>query len=144
LGLTLDKRSNVACDKDKMTNVPGVFVAGDMTRGQSLIVWAIAEGRAAARGVDRWLMGPRPPAKPEAKGAGIGWKTAKGAFREWMDQGVNARRGHRLPKRGRLSANFRKSRKGKVGKHDEIHLRDGRGGLFLGEGHHLGVHPVAC
>jgi glutamate synthase (NADPH/NADH) small chain len=63
LGLTLDKRSNVACDKDKMTNVPGVFVAGDMTRGQSLIVWAIAEGRAAARGVDRWLMGPKASGK---------------------------------------------------------------------------------
>jgi glutamate synthase (NADPH/NADH) small chain len=40
-----------------MTSVPGVFVAGDMGRGQSLIVWAIAEGRACAAGVDRWLMG---------------------------------------------------------------------------------------
>jgi glutamate synthase (NADPH) small chain len=40
-----------------MTNIPGVFVAGDMTRGQSLIVWAIAEGRSAAKGVDQWLMG---------------------------------------------------------------------------------------
>ena len=40
-----------------MTNVPGVFAAGDMGRGQSLIVWAIAEGRACAAGVDRWLMG---------------------------------------------------------------------------------------
>ncbi len=40
-----------------MTNVPGVFVAGDMGRGQSLIVWAIAEGRSCAAGVDRWLMG---------------------------------------------------------------------------------------
>ena len=40
-----------------MTSVPGVFVAGDMGRGQSLIVWAIAEGRASAAGVDRWLMG---------------------------------------------------------------------------------------
>jgi glutamate synthase (NADPH/NADH) small chain len=47
-----------------MTTVPGVFTAGDMTRGQSLIVWAIAEGRHAAAGVDAWLMGstdlPRP------------------------------------------------------------------------------------
>ena len=47
-----------------MTSVPGVFVAGDAGRGQSLIVWAIAEGRAAAHGVDSWLMGssqlPRP------------------------------------------------------------------------------------
>jgi glutamate synthase (NADPH/NADH) small chain len=40
-----------------MTNVPGVFVAGDMGRGQSLIVWAIAEGRAAAAGADRYLTG---------------------------------------------------------------------------------------
>jgi glutamate synthase (NADPH/NADH) small chain len=39
------------------TSVPGVFVAGDAGRGQSLIVWAIAEGRAAAAGVDRFLMG---------------------------------------------------------------------------------------
>ena len=41
----------------KATSVPGVFAAGDMPRGQSLIVWAINEGRAAARGVDRYLMG---------------------------------------------------------------------------------------
>jgi glutamate synthase (NADPH) small chain len=40
-----------------MTNVPGIFVAGDMGRGQSLIVWAIAEGRACASGVDEYLMG---------------------------------------------------------------------------------------
>ena len=40
-----------------MTSVPGVFTAGDMQRGQSLIVWAIAEGRSAARGVDTFLMG---------------------------------------------------------------------------------------
>jgi glutamate synthase (NADPH) small chain len=57
LGIELDQRSNVKGNADKMTNVPGVFTAGDMTRGQSLIVWAIAEGRAAARGVDKWLMG---------------------------------------------------------------------------------------
>ncbi|CAI2718651.1 glutamate synthase subunit beta [Nitrospina watsonii] len=57
LGLELDARGNVACDKDKMTRVPGVFVAGDMARGQSLVVWAIAEGREAARGVDQHLMG---------------------------------------------------------------------------------------
>ena len=57
LGIELDQRSNVKGDANKMTNVPGVFVAGDMTRGQSLIVWAIAEGRAAARGCDLWLMG---------------------------------------------------------------------------------------
>jgi len=57
LGIELDQRSNVKADANKMTNVPGVFVAGDMTRGQSLIVWAIAEGRSAAKGVDQWLMG---------------------------------------------------------------------------------------
>ena len=57
LGLELDARGNVKSGPDKMTNVQGVFTAGDMTRGQSLIVWAIAEGRAAARGCDLWLMG---------------------------------------------------------------------------------------
>jgi glutamate synthase (NADPH/NADH) small chain len=57
LGVSLDARGNVARRDDYMTNVPGVFVAGDMGRGQSLIVWAIAEGRACAAGVDEWLMG---------------------------------------------------------------------------------------
>lgn len=57
LGVELDGRGNVKADENKMTNVPGVFTAGDMTRGQSLIVWAIAEGRDAARGIDRYLMG---------------------------------------------------------------------------------------
>jgi glutamate synthase (NADPH) small chain len=57
LGVTFDDRGNVARDDDFMTTVPGVFAAGDMGRGQSLIVWAIAEGRACAAGVDRWLMG---------------------------------------------------------------------------------------
>jgi glutamate synthase (NADPH) small chain len=52
-----DARGNVARDESFMTNVPGVFVAGDMGRGQSLIVWAIAEGRSAAAGVDRYLTG---------------------------------------------------------------------------------------
>ena len=56
-GIELTERGNVKADKDKMTSVPGVFTAGDMTRGQSLIVWAIAEGRAAARGIDLHLMG---------------------------------------------------------------------------------------
>ncbi|MGW2597239.1 glutamate synthase subunit beta [Streptomyces klenkii] len=56
-GLELDPRGNVARDADYATNVPGVFVAGDAGRGQSLIVWAIAEGRSAARGVDRYLTG---------------------------------------------------------------------------------------
>ncbi|GAA3172370.1 MULTISPECIES: glutamate synthase subunit beta [Streptomyces] len=56
-GLELDARGNIARDAEFATNVPGVFVAGDAGRGQSLIVWAIAEGRSAARGVDRFLTG---------------------------------------------------------------------------------------
>ena len=64
LGVELDERGNVARDQSFMTSVEGVFSAGDMGRGQSLIVWAIAEGRAAAAGVDAYLTGrdvlPRP------------------------------------------------------------------------------------
>ncbi len=64
LGVELDERGNVARNADFMTSVDGVFSAGDMGRGQSLIVWAIAEGRAAAAGVDAYLTGrdvlPRP------------------------------------------------------------------------------------
>lgn len=63
-GCDLDPRGNVARDSAFMTSVPGVFVAGDAGRGQSLIVWAIAEGRSCAHGVDAWLTGhsrlPRP------------------------------------------------------------------------------------
>jgi glutamate synthase (NADPH/NADH) small chain len=57
LGVDITPRGNVARDGDWATNVDGVFVAGDMGRGQSLIVWAIAEGRSAAAAVDRHLMG---------------------------------------------------------------------------------------
>jgi glutamate synthase (NADPH) small chain len=57
LGVELDQRGAIARDQDFATSVPGVFVAGDAGRGQSLIVWAIAEGRAAAAAVDRWLTG---------------------------------------------------------------------------------------
>jgi len=57
LGVALTERGTVRRDADWMTSVPGVFTAGDMQRGQSLIVWAIAEGRSCARGVDRFLMG---------------------------------------------------------------------------------------
>ncbi len=57
LGVEVNDRGNVVCGQDKATSVPGVFTAGDMTRGQSLIVWAIQEGRTAARGIDRYLMG---------------------------------------------------------------------------------------
>ena len=55
LAVEFDQRGNVARGANFDTNVPGVFVAGDMGRGQSLIVWAIAEGRAAAAGVDAYL-----------------------------------------------------------------------------------------
>jgi glutamate synthase (NADPH/NADH) small chain len=58
LGVARDARSNVLADHGKFrTSVEGVFAAGDMRRGQSLVVWAITEGRGAAREVDRWLMG---------------------------------------------------------------------------------------
>ncbi|MGO1488325.1 MAG: glutamate synthase subunit beta [Arachnia sp.] len=64
LGVELDERGNIARDDRFATNVPGVFACGDAGRGQSLIVWAIAEGRSAARGVDEFLSGssklPRP------------------------------------------------------------------------------------
>ena len=57
LGVSMTDRGNVARDAQWMTNVKGVFTAGDMQRGQSLIVWAIAEGRSAARAIDQFLMG---------------------------------------------------------------------------------------
>ena len=55
LGVKLDPRGNVATNPNHMTSVPGVFAAGDMRRGQSLVVWAIAEGRKTAASVDRYL-----------------------------------------------------------------------------------------
>ena len=57
LGVKLDRRGNVAIDPNFMSSVPGVFAAGDCERGQSLVVWAIADGRKAARSVDKFLMG---------------------------------------------------------------------------------------
>jgi glutamate synthase (NADPH/NADH) small chain len=57
LGLELDPRGNVKCNEHYMSSVEGVFAAGDMRRGQSLVVWAIHEGREAARAVDKFLMG---------------------------------------------------------------------------------------
>jgi len=57
LGVVINERGNVATNAEKMTNIPGVFAAGDMSRGQSLIVWAIREGRQAARFIDKYLMG---------------------------------------------------------------------------------------
>jgi len=57
LGVERDARSNAKAEYGKFaTNVPGVFAAGDMRRGQSLVVWAIREGRDAAEAVDRYLM----------------------------------------------------------------------------------------
>ena len=57
LGVELDGRGNVKVDENKMTSVPGIFAGGDMVRGQSLVVWAIAEGRDVAQGIDRYLSG---------------------------------------------------------------------------------------
>jgi glutamate synthase (NADPH/NADH) small chain len=57
LGVDLDARGNIVRDAAYGSSVPGVFVAGDAGRGQSLIVWAIAEGRSCAAAVDRWLTG---------------------------------------------------------------------------------------
>ena len=57
-GLNFDNRGNIAAEEsDYKTNVPGVFAAGDQRRGQSLIVWAISEGRQAAHHIDKYLMG---------------------------------------------------------------------------------------
>ncbi len=72
LGCQLDPRSNVQADDDYMTSVEGVFVAGDMRRGQSLIVWAIWEGRECAVGVDRYLMGYSDlPSQPQLLGRDV-------------------------------------------------------------------------
>jgi len=66
-GVDLDGRGNVVADSDYATSVPGVFACGDARRGQSLVVWAIWEGREAARGVDAFLMGATElPASPLA------------------------------------------------------------------------------
>ncbi|MEI7812369.1 MAG: glutamate synthase subunit beta [Ignavibacteria bacterium] len=58
LRVDIDERGNVKTGTDRMTNIPGVFAAGDMRRGQSLVVWAINEGRAAAESVNRFLSEP--------------------------------------------------------------------------------------
>ena len=57
LGVELDGRGNVKTDQSRMSSIPGVFAAGDAARGQSLVVWAIAEGREAAHHIDKYLMG---------------------------------------------------------------------------------------
>ena len=66
LGVDFDARGNVGRDAQYATSVPGVFTAGDMGRGQSLIVWAIAEGRSAAAAVDRYLAGTAQPARADS------------------------------------------------------------------------------
>jgi glutamate synthase (NADPH/NADH) small chain len=57
LGVEINPRGNVSTNSEKMTSVPGIFAAGDMSRGQSLVVWAIREGRDAARFMDKYLTG---------------------------------------------------------------------------------------
>jgi glutamate synthase (NADPH/NADH) small chain len=72
LGVAFDERGNVIRNDSYESTVPGVFVAGDMGRGQSLIVWAIAEGRACAAGVDTALMGETSPCAKSANGPSTG------------------------------------------------------------------------
>ena len=67
-GVELDAMGNVKADANRQTSVPKVFTAGDMTRGQSLIVWAIAEGRHAAYAIDKYLMGASDLPEPLAHG----------------------------------------------------------------------------
>jgi glutamate synthase (NADPH/NADH) small chain len=68
LGVKLDARGNIECGADYQSSVPGVFAAGDMRRGQSLVVWAIAEGRKAAASVDKYLSKPAQPVlKPRSR-----------------------------------------------------------------------------
>jgi len=57
LGVEYSERGSVKIDENGMTSLPGVFAAGDMSRGASLVVWAIWDGRQAAKGIDRYLMG---------------------------------------------------------------------------------------
>ena len=70
LGLDLDARQNVAVGANYMTSADGVFACGDMARGQSLVVWALAEGRSVAAAVDAYLMGSTdlPRAAPRRRG----------------------------------------------------------------------------
>jgi glutamate synthase (NADPH/NADH) small chain len=72
LNLELDPRGNVKCDSNYMSSVEGVFAAGDLRRGQSLVVWAIHEGREAARAVDKYLMGVTH--LPSVNHADFAWK----------------------------------------------------------------------
>ena len=65
LGVALDQRGNIAANPEYMTSVDGIFAAGDMRRGQSLVVWAISEGRKAAAAVDRYLAAKTPNLLPQ-------------------------------------------------------------------------------
>ena len=76
LGVALDARGNVATDQHHMTNVPGVFAAGDMRRGASLIVWAIREGRDAAAGMNRYLQARSRDSSPVAPAFRAPWVRA--------------------------------------------------------------------
>jgi glutamate synthase (NADPH) small chain len=58
-GVQMDNRGNITCNGNYMTSAPDIFTAGDIRCGQSLVVWAIAEGRKAAQAIDRYLMGKR-------------------------------------------------------------------------------------
>jgi glutamate synthase (NADPH/NADH) small chain len=72
LGVALDPRGNVATDETMATSVPKVFAAGDARRGQSLVVWAIAEGREAAHHIDAELRGSESPLhRPHIATAGL-------------------------------------------------------------------------
>ena len=75
LGVEFDERGNIRTGDDRMSSVPGIFAAGDCRRGQSLVVWAIWEGRECARSVDAWLMGesrlPSSPPTAETGGRAI-------------------------------------------------------------------------
>jgi glutamate synthase (NADPH/NADH) small chain len=67
LGIKLDTRGNVETSSDYQSSVPGVFAAGDMRRGQSLVVWAIAEGRKAAAAIDSYLKRVQVPKPTKSK-----------------------------------------------------------------------------
>ena len=72
LGVEYDPRGNVKADDNYMTSIPGTFAAGEMRRGQSLIVWAIWEGRECAVGVDKYLMGQSDlPSNPQLLGRDV-------------------------------------------------------------------------
>jgi glutamate synthase (NADPH/NADH) small chain len=91
LGVSFDARGNVARGPDFQTSVPGVFVAGDMGRGQSLIVWAIAEGRSAAAAVDTYLTGDNTlpaPIAPNARPLMLNFSRTTGNRRVNLGSGV--------------------------------------------------------